>query len=143
MTDLSEAWTAPPSAPPSEADRAAVTAAVLDYFEGWFDGDAERMRRALHPELAKRSFGQDAGRTPTLATDTADEMVEATGAGYGRARAGDRRLDIRIDDISAGIASVSVDCWSYVEYLHLVSTPDGWKIVNALWRFADGHGPRR
>ncbi len=40
----------------------AVLSAVLDYFEGWFDGDAARMERALHPGLAKRSLGRD-GRT--------------------------------------------------------------------------------
>ena len=36
------------------ADEAAVVSAVLDYFDGWFDGDAGRMERALHPGLAKR-----------------------------------------------------------------------------------------
>ncbi len=24
---------------------------ALDYFDGWFDGDAERKARALHPEI--------------------------------------------------------------------------------------------
>ncbi len=32
----------------------AIVQAALDYFEGWFDGDATRMERALHPDLAKR-----------------------------------------------------------------------------------------
>ena len=40
----------------------AVVSAVLDYFEGWFDGDAARMERALHPDLAKRALATD-GRT--------------------------------------------------------------------------------
>jgi Putative lumazine-binding len=30
-------------------DEQAVRAVVLDYIEGWFDGDAERMERVLHP----------------------------------------------------------------------------------------------
>jgi len=38
-------------------DEDAVRAAVLDYIEGWFDGNAERMERALHPELMKRCVG--------------------------------------------------------------------------------------
>ena len=42
----------------SADDRAAVVRTALDYFEGWFDGDAARIERALHPELAKRSLGQ-------------------------------------------------------------------------------------
>jgi len=37
------------------ADRDAIVRVVLDYFEGWFDGDAARMERTLHPDLAKRS----------------------------------------------------------------------------------------
>ena len=36
-------------------DEQAIEATVRDYFEGWFDGDAERMERALHPQLAKRA----------------------------------------------------------------------------------------
>jgi hypothetical protein len=41
----------------SADDRAGVVRTALDYFEGWFDGDAARIERALHPELAKRSLG--------------------------------------------------------------------------------------
>ena len=39
------------------ADEDAIVRCVLDYFEGWFEADPERMRRALHPDLAKRSLG--------------------------------------------------------------------------------------
>ncbi|MGH7551869.1 MAG: nuclear transport factor 2 family protein [Longimicrobiales bacterium] len=35
-------------------DSAAIRATALDYVEGWYTGDAARMERALHPELAKR-----------------------------------------------------------------------------------------
>ena len=38
------------------SDDDAIVRCALDYFEGWFDADPERMRRALHPELAKRSL---------------------------------------------------------------------------------------
>ena len=37
------------------ADRDAIVRVALDYFEGWFDGDAARIERTLHPDLAKRS----------------------------------------------------------------------------------------
>ena len=30
-------------------DEDLIAATVLDYFEGWFEGDAARMDRALHP----------------------------------------------------------------------------------------------
>jgi hypothetical protein len=142
MTDVrQEAWRATP-ATTTAADRAAIEACVLDYFEGWFTADAERMRRALHPELAKRSFGQGADRDPELHTDTAAGMIEATAAGRGRARAGGRPPAVEIVDAGGGIATVVVRSEHYDEYLHLVETPDGWKIVNGLWRWSDGHGPR-
>src|SRR5215813_1299159 len=38
----------------SEADLAAIKQTALDYIEGYYEGNAERMERALHPDLAKR-----------------------------------------------------------------------------------------
>ena len=138
---LVEAWQAPPTAPPTEADRVAVESVVRDYYEGWYTADAARMARALHPALAKRAFGVGRDRAPELDETTAAEMVEATTAGVGRARASDG-LEIRIAELGGGIASVNVFTDHYVDFLHLIETPDGWRIINALWRWADGHGPR-
>ena len=109
----------------------AVLSAVLDYFEGWFDGDAARMERALHPGLAKRSLGRD-GRT--LDEITAGWMVDATGRGVGRERdPGDRRIEVEVEDVHGSIANATVRSAVYREYVQLVRTPDGWKIVNVLW----------
>ena len=111
-----------------DTDRAAVVATALDYFEGWFDGDAVRMERALHPELAKRG--------PTLRTATKDEMVAWTAEGEGKTKdpGPGRRIDVTAVDVHGNIASAVVDSDVYYEYLHLVRTDDGWKIVNALWQ---------
>jgi hypothetical protein len=38
----------------SPADAAAIKQTALDYIEGWYEGNTERMEKALHPELAKR-----------------------------------------------------------------------------------------
>ena len=136
-----EAWTAPPTSPPTESERAAVEACVRDYYESWFEADGERMGRALHPALVKRCFGQGVDRAPELLETSWQEMVEAAADGRGVARKGSR-LDIRICDVGGGIASAVAYADHYVDYLHLVETPAGWKIVNAVWRWADGHGPR-
>jgi hypothetical protein len=141
MKTVREAWVAPPTREASDADRAAVEACVRDYFGGWFKGDSEQMARALHPALAKRSVGQGVDRAPIVDDTTAQEMIEATAAGWGVARADDQ-LEIHIAEIGAGMASVIASTAYYVEYLHLVETSDGWRIINALWRWAEGHGPR-
>ena len=115
-----------------DTDESAIVGVARDYFEGWFDGDSARMRRALHPALATRGLEQilDPDR-PKITT--AERMIELTAAGEGTADGVDRRLDIEVEDVQGDIASVTVRAAVYHEYLHLVRTPEGWKIVNALW----------
>jgi hypothetical protein len=118
-------------------DEVAVVQAALDYFEGWFEGDAARVERALHPELAKRSIGQLSSDSGRLETITRQQMLEDTASGEGRRRdPGDRRIEVDVEHMSGTIANVTVRSAVYVEYLHLVRTRDGWRIVNALWRYA-------
>jgi hypothetical protein len=113
----------------------AVRTVVMDYVEGWFEGDAGRMERALHPELVKRCRGIEGDDPDALETLSAREMIDATADGAGRREdAADRRIEIRIDYLSGGVASVQCLCHCYVDLLHLIDMPDGWKIVNAAWR---------
>ena len=67
----------------SAMDERAVAGVVRDYFESWFEGDAERMKRSLHPKLAKRALlagsfaagNRDVGEADPLDEDTAQTMV--------------------------------------------------------------------
>jgi ketosteroid isomerase-like protein len=111
-----------------------ITQAVLDYFEGWYDGDVERMDRVLHPDLVKRGAGQDG--PDRLRITTKERMLELTALGEGKPDGADRSLDIEVEDATEDTASVTVRSAVYHEYVHLVRTPDGWKIANALWRYS-------
>jgi hypothetical protein len=124
--------------PEIDKDKAAVLTTALDYFEGWFDGDVERMDRALHPALAKRSLRQVDPESPELRTLGKDRMVALTAEGEGKSEdpGADRRIDVEVVDLHGNIASVVVRSPVYREYLHLVRTEDGWRIVNALWHFS-------
>jgi hypothetical protein len=114
-------------------EETAVVQTVLDYFEGWFDGDAARMERALHPGLAKRALEND-GRT--LDETTAEWMIAATRRGVGRERhSGDLRIEVQVEDVYGRIANATVRSAVYREYLQLVRTEGGWKVVNALWQW--------
>lgn len=120
------------------ADAAAIERTIRDYFEGWFEGDAARMERALHPGLAKRSLQRDEEGAEFLDTDTAQEMITATERGVGRRHAPDKRhFEIDVEDIYGTIANVTVRSAVYREYVGLVRTLEGWKIVNALWQLVD------
>lgn len=115
-------------------DRASVVATVQDYWEGWFDGAVERMERALHPDLAKTGAGVDASGSLTTESMTAEEMIGWARDGEGVARKpADPTFDVTINDLYDKIATVTVHSSIYREYLHLVKTPDGWRIRNALY----------
>jgi hypothetical protein len=110
-------------------DTDTVEAIARDYIDGWYSGDAERMDRSLHAELVKRSADDESdGLRPV----TRARMVELTEGGGGNAPDAESR--VVVDDVSDGIASVRVVSPDYVDYLHLVKTPDGWKIANVLFR---------
>ena len=108
----------------------AIVATALDYYEGWYDGDAARMDRALHPQLVKRSLEADDG----IETITAPWMVDATAQGRGRrADPAERRIDIRVDHVHGSIATAHASGPVYVDYLQLVLVDGRWRILNALW----------
>jgi hypothetical protein len=106
----------------------AITLTILDYFEGWFDGDTARMERALHPELAKRRAGEELGIT------TKPRMVELTEQGAGAEDRADGRVAVEVHDVFKDAATATVHTATYHEYLHLVRTAEGWRIANALWQ---------
>jgi hypothetical protein len=105
-----------------------IEAAVLDYFEGWHDGDVTRMERALHPDLLKRSPYN------ALRPTTRERMLELTAAGAGAEDAGNGRVRIEVHDVWKDIANATVTSAVYREYVQLVRTDDGWKITNTLWQ---------
>ncbi|MFZ0322749.1 MAG: nuclear transport factor 2 family protein [Actinomycetes bacterium] len=110
--------------------RAAILATVLDYYEGWFDGDAARMASALHPDLAKRSLEDD----QVVETITAREMIDGAAEGLGRREDPDeRRVDICVDHVQGSIATAHASGAIYVDYLQLVLVDEHWRILNALW----------
>jgi hypothetical protein len=118
-----------------DADRAAIEAAARDYIEGWYAGDAERMERSLHPELAKRIVRTDpkTGRS-RLDQMSAMSLVQGTRTGYGKQTPPDKRQkDVTVLDLYGNAASVKVVATDWIDYLHLAKFNGRWVIVNVLW----------
>jgi Putative lumazine-binding len=117
-------------------DHDAVVATVTDYWQGWFTGSAQRMQHALHPALTKTGAVIDATGAAAIRVMTAEDMIGWTRDGVGVAEAGkhpDFAFEATVEDIHHQIATVTVRSGIYREYLHLVRTPDGWRILNALY----------
>ena len=120
----------------AENEKAAIKSATLDYLEGWYDGDAERMERALHPEfftkrgiLVNPNTGQMA--TPHLNTEMMIGYVkQGGGKSYPREKL---KNEVIILDIYKNIATVKAISAQYMDYIHLAKFNGKWMIVNVLW----------
>jgi hypothetical protein len=117
----------------SAADTSAIRRAALDYIEGYYAADAERMERALHPALRKRmvythpktgadSLNRQDARTLIRGTRNRSPTPEAK-----------RRAEVTVLDVYKDAASVRVDAAGWVDYLHVAQWRGDWKIINVLW----------
>ena len=118
----------------SDADKAAITAAALDYIEGWYEGNLERMERALHPDLAKRIVHTNAEGRSSLGQMSAMSLVQGVKRGGGKDTPKEKQQkDVTILDIYGNTASVKVVASDWIDYLHIAKFNGRWVIVNVLW----------
>jgi len=117
------------------ADSAGIRAAALDYAEGWFEGNGDRMGRAVSPELVKRIVVRD--------TVSGKDMIQGMGSsvlidnarrGFGKSTPADKQeKEVRIYDIFRGSAVARVTMTDWIDYLQLARIDGRWVIVNVLW----------
>lgn len=117
------------------SDAEAIRQAALDYIEGWYEGNAERMERSLHPDLAKRIVrtNPETGRS-RLDQMSAMGLVQGTRSGFGKNTAKEKQQkEVTILDRFENAASVKVVAADWIDYLHLAKFNGRWVIVNVLW----------
>lgn len=127
--------TVPTARGQTATDTTAIRKAALDYIEGWYTGDADRMAKAVHTELAKRIVATHpkTGEEVFQHQDSTS-LVTATNKGYGtKIPDGRRQKKVTILDVFEGAASAKIVAADWVDYLHLVKQNGDWRIVNVLW----------
>jgi hypothetical protein len=124
------------------ADSSAIRATALDYVEGWYDGNAERMSRAVHPELVKRIVVSDtATKRSVIETMGATALVNGTRRGWGKETPANRRQkDVTILDVFGNAASVKSVMADWIDYLQMAKVDGRWVIVNVLWEYKPRSG---
>ena len=128
---ISLPWTTPSAE--LAADRAAIRETALNYIEGWYEGNAERMKSALHPQLAKRMVFEREG-VSQLNHQTSEILVGRTASrSSDGTRLSDHRREVEILDLFGKAASVRVTADAWVDYLHVVKWNGHWLIINVLW----------
>lgn len=117
----------------SVAEDESIKSVALDYAEGWLTGDAERMTRALHPEMFKRRIVTDVlTDAQSVQVLNAEALIRATQDGVGIG-GGPLSFRVAILDRHGDLAVVRVVSSLYVEYLHMVRWEDRWVILSVLW----------
>ena len=124
------------------ADSSAIRATALNYVEGWYDGNAERMSRAVHPELVKRIVVSDtATKHSVIETMGATALVNGTRRGWGKETPANRRQkDVTILDVFGNAASVKSVMADWIDYLQMAKVDGRWVIVNVLWEYKPRSG---
>ena len=116
------------------ADAEAIKQTALDYIEGWYEGNPERMERALHPELAKRIVRTNKEGMSQINQMSAMSLVLGTRRGGGKNTPKEKQQkDVTILDVFENAASVKVVASDWIDYLHMAKWNGRWVIVNVLW----------
>lgn len=113
----------------------AVEAVAYDYVDGQLEGDVARVKRSLHPDLAKRAIRSkpDPDETLGLRRMNRDELVDLTRQGALKTPREQWSRSVRVLDIAGNVAVARVETPWFVDHLNLGRFGDRWVIVNALW----------
>jgi hypothetical protein len=116
------------------ATRGEIEAVALDFIEGIYSGDAERVGRAIHPELHKVLLRNDArAPQPFLYKMGASSLLGATEGKMFLTPEPERQIAVEIFDICHDMASVKVTSAKFTDQLLLGRVNGEWKVVNDLW----------
>ena len=114
--------------------KTAIKQTALDYVEGWYEANAERMERALHPELGKTNRAQQSGRPQPLDQMSAMALVQGVKRGGGKETPKEnQQKDVIILDVFENTASVKAVMSGWIDYMHMAKFNGRWVIVNVLW----------
>jgi hypothetical protein len=123
-----------PAKAQSPTDASAIKQTALDYIEGWYEGNADRMEKALHPELAKRIVRTNQEGNSRLDQMSAMTLVLGTRRGGGKQTPKEKQQkDVTILDVFENAASVKIVASDWIDYLHMAKSNGRWVIVNVLW----------
>lgn len=118
---------------PSPAEDS-IRAAALDYADGFYSGDADRMKKAIHYDINKAfpRYIAKIGQV-SLTYSSYSMLVEMSAAKTGYKPDTARHISTEILQVTPEIAVVKVRSAEFNDYLVMARTGGEWKILNVLW----------
>ena len=127
----------PAAAQGTASDRELVRRAVLDYVEGFYEGDTARLARSVRPEVYKYGFARPRD-------STSYRGMQMTWRGFhdyaNRVKASNEPTpatapkQITLFEVQDQTASAKLTAWWGTDYLLLAKYDGRWMISSVLWQ---------
>lgn len=128
---------AAPSTAQGPADREGVRRAVLDYVEGFYEGDTLKLARSIRPDVVKYGYYKKSGESGY----TGEAMPWSEFLSYAlRVKARNRPVpttapkEIVVLDVADQTAAAKLTASWGIDYLHLAKFDGKWMITQVLWQ---------
>ena len=121
-------------------DSVAIREAALNYVEGYYNADWQRVSKGVSPELAKRIVIKDTLGNFMVKNMGASELLFATKHNRNtNVLNPDQpfRGQVIIYDIQGKIATAKVvtNKFKFIDYVQMGKMDGEWKVINVLWDF--------
>lgn len=121
----------------STTDREGVRAAILDYVEGFYEGDTAKLMRSVRPDVVKYGYSKPRGETgyrgePMPWSEFLSYAREVKARG--RPTPASAPKDIVIFDVADQTAAAKLTAWWGIDYFHLAKFDGRWMITQVLWQ---------
>ncbi len=117
------------------ADREAVRLAALDYLEGIYKVQPERIERSVHPALVKRGFYKKDATTPYAEMPMTYEQLVNLARNWNKDGKRDTSTrEVAVLDVLDQTAVAKVTAMWGVDYMLLGKYDGQWKISQIIWQ---------
>jgi hypothetical protein len=120
---------------PAASDQDSVRQAALDYVEGIYNVQPERIERSVHPSLVKRGFYKKDANTPYAEMPMSYEQLVNLSRNWnkdGKRDTSTKKVDVL--DVLDQTAVAKVTAMWGVDYMLLGKYDGTWKITQILWQ---------
>ena len=122
----------------TKEDHEAVRRAVLNYVEGFYEGDSTKIAMGVYPEVNKRGFYVPRGAEPgdyRMSPMTFEQMIAYTRnvRQSGRVTPESAPKEIEIYEVLDKTASVKLTAQWGIDYMLLAKSDGEWKIWHLLY----------
>jgi hypothetical protein len=117
------------------ADREAVRNAALDYVEGVYNVQPERIKRSVHPALVKRGFSRKSADAPYVEGNMTFDQLVNLAANWNKEGKRDTSIkQVAVLEVLDQTAVAKVTASWGIDYMLLAKYDGKWLIQQILWQ---------